>query len=121
MSDAADWKVLLVDDDRLSREAMADWLRREGFEVIAVADGQAAARHIHDGVAVLVTDLKMPRTDGLQLLRLAREKAPHAAVILVTGHGTVETAVAALKEGAFDYLTKPVKPEELANKVRQAA
>jgi DNA-binding NtrC family response regulator len=120
MTDIGNWKVLLVDDDRLSREAMADWLRSEGFDVIAVADGQAAVQRLHDGVAVLVTDLKMPRIDGLQLLRLAKEQAPHIAVILITAYGTVETAVAALKEGAFDYLTKPVKPDELAIKVRQA-
>jgi DNA-binding NtrC family response regulator len=120
MADMGDWKVLLVDDDRLSREAMADWLRSEGFDVIAVADGQAALQHLYDGVAVLVTDLKMPRMDGLQLLRQAKEQTPHVAVILITAYGTVETAVAALKEGAFDYLTKPVKPDDLANKVRQA-
>jgi DNA-binding NtrC family response regulator len=120
MTDIGNWKVLLVDDDRLSREAMADWLRSEGFDVIAVADGQAAIQRLHDGVAVLVTDLKMPRMDGLQLLRLTKERAPHIAVILITAYGTVETAVAALKEGAFDYLTKPVRPDELANKVRQA-
>jgi DNA-binding NtrC family response regulator len=120
MTDAGKWKVLLVDDDRLSREAMADWLQSEGFDVLAVADGQAAIQHIHDGVAVIVTDIKMPRIDGLELLRRAREQAPHAAVILITAFGTIETAVAALKEGAFDYLTKPVKPDELANKVRQA-
>ncbi len=120
MTDVGKWKVLLVDDDRLSREAMADWLRSEGFDVIAVADGQSAVQHIHDGVAVIVTDLKMPRIDGLGLLRRAKEEAPHAAVILITAYGTVETAVAALKEGAFDYLTKPVKADDLANKVRQA-
>jgi DNA-binding NtrC family response regulator len=120
MPDAGEWKVLLVDDDRLSREAMADWLRSEGFDVIAVADGQTALQRLHDGIAVLVTDLKMPRTDGLQLLRQARDWTPHIAVILITAYGTVETAVAALKEGAFDYLTKPVKPDDLANKVRQA-
>ncbi len=120
MLDSDNWKVLLVDDDRLSREAMADWLRSEGFDVIAAADGQAALPHLHDGIAVLVTDLKMPRTDGLQLLHQAKEQAPHIAVILITAYGTVETAVAALKEGAFDYLTKPVKPDDLANKVRQA-
>ncbi len=120
MADDGNWKVLLVDDDRLSREAMADWLRSEGFDVIAVADGQTALQRLHDGVAVLVTDLKMPRTDGLQLLGKAKEQAPHLAVILITAYGTVETAVAALKEGAFDYLTKPIKPDDLANKVRQA-
>jgi DNA-binding NtrC family response regulator len=120
MTNAAKGKVLLVDDDRLSREAMAEWLRSEGFDVCAVVDGQQALRHIHDGVAVIVTDLKMPRTDGLELLRRARDQAPHASVILTTAYGTVDTAIAALKDGAFDYLTKPVKPDVLANKVRQA-
>src|ERR1043166_121497 len=120
MTENEKWKVLLVDDDRLSRGAMADWLESEGFDVLAVADGQAALQHIYDGVAVIVTDMKMPRTDGMNLFRRAKEQAPHASVILVTAFGTVESAVAALKEGAFDYLTKPVKPEDLANKVRQA-
>lgn len=120
MADAGKWKVLLVEDDRLGREAMADWLQSEGFDVLAVADGQTALQHIHDGIAVIVTDMKLPRTDGLELLRRARELAPHAVVILITAFGTVETALTALKEGAFDYLTKPVNPDELANKVRQA-
>jgi DNA-binding NtrC family response regulator len=114
------WKVLLVDDERASREAMAAWLEIEGFDVITAPDGQTAREHIHDGVAVIITDLQMPKTDGMALLRLAHEHAPHAAVIMVTGHGTVETARAALKEGAFDYLTKPVKPKELAQCVREA-
>jgi two-component system, NtrC family, response regulator AtoC len=119
-AEEARWKVLLVEDDRASREAMSDWLMSEGFEVITAADGQQARQHIHDGVAVIVTDLQMPRTDGMAILRMAREHAPHAAVIVVTGHGTVDSAVAALKEGAFDYLTKPVKPKELAHVVRTA-
>jgi DNA-binding NtrC family response regulator len=113
-------KILLVDDERASREAIGDWLDEEGFEVIAVEDGKQATAHIHDGVAVIVTDLKMPRTDGLQLLRIAKREAPHAAVIIVTGYGTAESAVVALKEGAFDYLTKPVKPQELTHRVKMA-
>lgn len=112
--------VLLVDDDRASREAMTEWLQREGFGVIPVPNGEEAIPCIHDGVAVIVTDLKMPRTDGLALLRKAKQEAPHAAVILVSGYGTVDTAVAALKDGAFDFLTKPVKPEELTHRIRQA-
>lgn len=112
--------VLLVDDDRASREAMSEWLRREGFGVIAVSNGDEAIRLIHDGVAVIVTDLKMPRTDGLTLLHKAKQEAPHAAVILVSGYGTVDAAVAALKDGAFDFLTKPVKPEELTHRIRKA-
>jgi len=120
MPDSTKWKVLLVDDDKHSREAMADWLQSEGFDVIEAADGQAARQRMHDGVAVIVTDLQMPRTDGLALLSHAREHAPHAAVIVVTGHATVETAIKAMKDGAFDYLTKPVKPKDLAQSVRDA-
>src|SRR2546423_8177561 len=109
MAETAKWKVLLVDDDKASREAMADWLESEGFDVITATDGQAARQHIHEGVAVIVTDLQMPRTDGMALLRVAREQAPHAAVILVTGHGTVDTAVAALQDRAFDDHPQPVQ------------
>jgi DNA-binding NtrC family response regulator len=113
-------KVLLVDDDRMSREAIGDWLREEGFDVLSASDGKEAKQHIYDGINVIVTDLKMPRTDGLELLRIARQEAPHAAVIMVTAHGTVDSAVEALQLGAFDFLTKPVKPEELSHRIRQA-
>lgn len=112
--------VLLVDDDRASREAMTEWLRREGFGVIPVANGDEAMQSILDGVAVIVTDLKTPRTDGMALLRKAKQEAPHAAVILVSGYGTVDMAVTALKEGAYDFLAKPVKPEQLTHRIRQA-
>jgi DNA-binding NtrC family response regulator len=104
----------------MSREAIGEWLTDEGFDVIAVRDGKEAIDHLHDGINVIVTDLKMPRTDGLELLRLARREAPHAAVLMVTAHGTVDSAVSSLHLGAFDYLTKPVKPEELTHRIRQA-
>ena len=113
-------RILLVDDDRRSREALGEWLEEEGFEIVAVEDGKQAVARLKDGIAVIVTDLKMPRTDGLELLKAAKTEAPHAAVILVTGHGTAESAVEALKAGAFDYLTKPVKPQELVHRIRMA-
>jgi DNA-binding NtrC family response regulator len=120
MVETAQWKILLVEDEAPAREAVAEWLTSEGFEVVTAADGQAARPHIHEGVAVIITDLQMPRSDGMELLRYARDKAPHAAVIVVTGHGSIDSAVAALKEGAFDYLTKPVQPQELTECVRAA-
>ncbi len=120
MSERTSGKVLLVDDEEGSREAMAEWLTREGFDVIAAADGESATELMFEGVAAVVTDLQMPGVDGLELLRRAKEKAPHSVVILVTGHGTIDSAVAALKEGAFDYLTKPVDLRELSQCVRQA-
>lgn len=70
---------------------------------------------------MIVTDLKMPRTDGMELLRIAKEKSPHAAVIVVSGYGTVENAVEALKaEGAFDFLAKPINLQELQHRIAHA-
>ncbi len=113
-------RILLVDDDDGSRLALAEWIERQGWEPIAVASGDEALEHIHDGVSVIVTDLKMPRTDGMELLRLAKEQAPHAAVIMVSGYGTVETAVEALKQGAFDFLSKPINTKELKHRLERA-
>jgi DNA-binding NtrC family response regulator len=113
-------QILLVDDDRASRDTLSEWMRDQGWEPIAVSGGDEALEHIHDGVAVIVTDLQMPRTDGMQLLRIARERAPHAAVIMVSGYGTVETAVEALKEGAFDFLSKPINLKELHHRITRA-
>jgi DNA-binding NtrC family response regulator len=119
-TETGNWKILLVDDDVQSREAIAELLTSEGFDVITAPDGRSAREHLQSNVAVVLTDLQMPHGDGLQLLRYTREHAPHAAVILFTGHGTVDSAVAALKEGAFDYLTKPVEPDDLVQCVRAA-
>lgn len=113
-------RILLVDDDQASRNTLREWAEQQGWEPIAVEDGQAALEYIHEGVAVIVTDLKMPRTDGMQLLRLAKENAPHAAVIMVSGIGSVEAAVQSLKEGAFDFLSKPIQLKELKHRIDQA-
>lgn len=113
-------RILLVDDDEDSRETLREWVERQGWEAIAVKDGDAALKHIHDGVAVIVTDLKMPRIDGMQLLRAARQQASHAAVIMVSAVGSIEAAVEALKEGAFDFLSKPINLKELKHRLDRA-
>jgi len=120
MTKQGKWKILLVEDDPDGRQAMCEWLERRGYEPIAVSDGQEAIEHLDDGVAVIVTDLVMPRTDGLELLRIVKERAPNTAVILVSGHGTVDTAVTALIVGAFDFLTKPINLKELTHRVEMA-
>jgi DNA-binding NtrC family response regulator len=99
---------------------MREWLERRGYDAIAVGGGQEAVNHMDDGIAVIVTDLRMPRIDGLELLRIAKDRAPYAAVILVSGHGTIDTAVTALKEGAFDFLTKPINLQELTHRIEMA-
>jgi len=121
MAKAVENTVLLVEDDPKSRDTTRLLLEEEGFEVITAEDGAKAIRRLSDGASVVITDLKMPRVDGMELLHAAREHTPHTPVIMITGHGSEEAAVAALKSGAFHYLSKPIDPEVLLSLVRQAA
>ena len=119
MSDAV--TILVADDETGMRESVARALRREAFHVIAVEDGAAALDVLRrGGVDLLVADLRMPGLDGLELLRAVKVVAPDTGVILLSGHGTVEEAVAAMKEGAYDFLTKPFDLAPLIRIVRQA-
>jgi DNA-binding NtrC family response regulator len=113
-------KVLLTEDDRATRESTRLLLEDQGYDVLTAEDGGQALQRLTDGVAVIITDLKMRGIDGMQLLHAAREQAPQTPVIIITGHGSEEAAVAALKSGAFHYLKKPIHPEELLHLVRQA-
>src|SRR5947209_13917192 len=102
-------RVLVADDEEGLRSFVAEALELDGHEVVTAADGDEAAicldRRAFD---VVVTDLKMPGRDGLALLAKVRADQPETQVILLTAHGTVETAVQAMKSGAFDYLHKPI-------------
>ncbi len=108
-------RILVADDEQGLREFVSEALQDDGHTVVAVADGeQAAARLARESFDLLITDLKMPRMDGLELLRYARTEQPETEVILLTAHGSVVSAVEAMKQGAFDYLEKPVSsPREL--------
>ncbi|HSF03490.1 MAG TPA: sigma-54 dependent transcriptional regulator, partial [Solirubrobacterales bacterium] len=113
--------VLVADDEAGMRESLVRALRREGFQVLAAEDGTAALEALRPGrVDLLIADLRMPGLDGLELLRAAKLIAPETEVIVLTGHGTVEEAVDAMKEGAYDFLTKPVDRAPLIRVVRQA-
>jgi len=97
-------------------------LERDGYDVHAVADGEAALAALEEHhVDVVVTDLRMPKIDGIELLKRITEAHPHIPVILITAHGTVDTAVEALKLGAFDYVTKPFEQAELRNVIGKAS
>jgi two-component system response regulator AtoC len=114
-------QVLVVDDEPNLRRVLGAQLSRDGYEVHAVADGEAALRILQEQyVDVVITDLRMPRLDGLELLRLALALEPELPVVIITAHGTVDNAVAALKAGAFDYITKPFDQNEVRNVVRKA-
>ena len=113
--------ILVADDEAGMRESVSRALRREGFQVIAVDDGAAALDTLRRvAVDLLVADLRMPGLDGLELLRAAKLVAPDTEVIVLSGHGTVEEAVDAMKEGAWDFLTKPFDRAPLVRAVRQA-
>jgi response regulator RpfG family c-di-GMP phosphodiesterase len=114
-------RILVVDDERVIREILAEFLALEGFSVHTVEDGEKALAelrlHPYD---LLITDLKMPRLSGLQLLEKIEQERLGVLTVLMTGFGTVETAIEAMKKGAYDYLLKPFKVEEVIHVVERA-
>ncbi|HTP52799.1 MAG TPA: sigma-54 dependent transcriptional regulator [Anaeromyxobacteraceae bacterium] len=111
----ANTRVLVVDDEEIVRESLGGWLEKDGFQVASAPDGRSAVERMKgERWNVMLVDLKMPGMDGLQVLEEARKLQPDAAVILMTAYATVDTAVQAMKLGAFDYLVKPFDPEELS-------
>lgn len=113
--------VFFVDDDAKLREASVQSLELAGLEVTAFGDAQSALARIDAAFAgVLVSDIRMPRMDGLQLFARVREIDPDIPVILITGHADVPMAIGALKDGAFEFLTKPFAADHLAAAVARA-
>jgi DNA-binding NtrC family response regulator len=115
-------KVLVVDDEEPSRQGLSALLSAWGYAVEEAADGQEALDRARTAQpSVVITDLVMPKLDGLALLRALQEELPFATVILLSGQGRIDTAVAAMKEGAYDFLTKPVDVARLKMLVPKAA
>ena len=113
--------ILVVDDEFSVRDSMTHWFQMDGHEVTAAADGVEALRAMESGrFDVVFADIKMPGMDGVELQRRIHQADPSIAVIMITAFASVETAVQALKQGAFDYVTKPVDPDELSHLVRRA-
>ncbi len=113
--------VLVVDDDPANVTSLRKILSREQHRVEATTDPRAAMRRLAAGdVAVLLTDLMMPEIDGLELLRAATRVSGDTAVVMMTAYGTVETAVAAMKDGAYDFITKPLRRADVVRAVGRA-
>jgi two-component system, NtrC family, response regulator HydG len=107
-------RILVVDDEPSHRDSLRRILERAGMEVVVAGDGERALEALRaGGIQVVLTDLVMPRMDGMALLRAAKAVAPEIDVILMTAYGTVENAVAAMREGAYDFLVKPTKRGEV--------
>jgi DNA-binding NtrC family response regulator len=114
-------KILIAEDEKSQRDLLEGFLRKEGFEVDAASNGREALLKLKDNIFdMALLDYKMPELDGFQTLQEIRRLYPDLPVIMMTAYGTVETAVASMKEGALDYLTKPVDLEEILLKLRKA-
>ena len=113
--------VLIVDDKEMMRDSVGTTLERAGFRVVVVADGEAALHAVAQSRPdAVVTDMRMPKMTGIELLEKLRAIDDEVPVILMTAFGTIETAVKAMKMGAFDYLTKPFEGDELIIAVKRA-
>ena len=114
-------RVLIVDDEQSMRQMVAIALRQEGYDVVMAEDGEVASRELQaNKVDVVVSDIKMPRFDGIELLRYAREHCPGTEVILMTAYTSTESAIEALRLGAYDYISKPFEIDELKVTVQRA-
>ncbi len=122
MSETQPARILVAEDEANLRLVLQKELERHGYRVQVAPDGEAALRKLEEtNVDVLLCDINMPRMDGMELLRRVHERPNPPEVIMLTGQATVETAVEAMKLGAYDYLTKPYSITELDVRVRQAA
>jgi DNA-binding NtrC family response regulator len=114
-------KILIVDDELSVRQSLQEWFLEDGFQVETAEDGKAALSKMDRGpYDIILIDLKMPGMDGITLQKRVCEIDRDATIVILTAYASVETAVEALKLGAFDYITKPVDPDDLSNLVRNA-
>lgn len=120
MTNAERPRVLIVDDEKFIRDILADFLGMEGYVVRTAEDGQAALSELGNAhYDLVISDLKMPRMGGIELLEQIGTAAPNALTVIMTGFGTVETAIDAMKRGAYDYILKPFKVEEVIHVVQR--
>ena len=121
MTAAPTARILVVDDEFSVRDSLLNWFRKDGYDVRAASNATDALRTLQDDRAdVALLDIKMPGMDGMELQEHIHRIDPQIAVIMITAFASVETAVRALKQGAFDYVTKPIDPDELSHLVKRA-
>lgn len=114
-------RILVVDDERSMRDLLSIMLKRDGYEVVVADTGDIALRALRDEIFDLViTDIMMPKVSGLDILKFSKEVAPETLVIMITAYASAETAVEAMKVGAYDYITKPFKIDEIKLVIKNA-
>lgn len=112
--DRRDFRILVADDDEIALDVVSSLLSKEGYPVLTAKDGlEAIATLRKENIGLIITDLRMPGADGIEVLRQAIRIDPEIAVVILTAYGTLDSALEAMEEGAFDYLTKPFKVQEI--------
>lgn len=112
--------ILVVDDEPVARQSLTDILKLEGYIVSAVSNGQAAVEHVRThAVDLMIVDLKMPGMDGLEVVQVVNQTSPETEIILLTAHGSIESAVQALRLRIHDYLLKPASPPQILASVKK--
>ena len=113
-------RILVVEDQEMERRAVSQILKSEGFSVFGAENADKALGYIDENIDVVLSDLHMGDVSGLDLLHLWKKRCPETQFIVLTGHSSVDTAVEAIKSGAYDYLTKPIHPDELVLLIKRA-
>ncbi|RJQ50453.1 MAG: sigma-54-dependent Fis family transcriptional regulator [Nitrospiraceae bacterium] len=114
-------KILIVDDEKIALKSLMKLMQKEGYTVSGTQNGQNALKQLEERFFdIVLTDLKMDRVDGMQILKRCKELNQDTEVILMTGYATVQTAIQAIKEGAYDYISKPFKIDEVRRVIREA-
>jgi len=114
-------RVMVVDDEENIREVLSNYLESLGYEVVTATDGQNALDNFEAGSSdLIVSDLLMPAIDGLELLKQIREKDKDVIFLMITGYPSIETAVEAIKKGAYDYITKPFHMEDVKLRIERS-
>lgn len=111
--------ILLVDDDDEIRYIICEFLEKRNHTVTAVPNGLKALLYLDNTIDIMITDIQMPGISGIELLRTTRERFPDLPVILITAHSSFDTAIAALRNRAYDYLQKPLKLQELLDLINR--
>ena len=115
------WRILVADDEEIIREACERIMRRAGHQVLVAADGRQALEYLkNECFDLLLLDIKMPGIDGLEIMNIIKRERCGVKVVVITGHGTNDTAARAALAGASGFLTKPFSPNQLRQEVKRA-
>jgi len=113
--------ILIIDDEKAIRKTLSEILSYEGYKIDEAGDGEEGLKKVKEKeYDVILCDIKMPKIDGIEFLEKAKELVPDIPIIMISGHGTIETAVEAVKKGAYDYISKPPDLNRLLITIRNA-